>query len=95
VAEVPDADDDDRPVLGEPDLAGDLVTQVVDVIADPAGAVGAELGQVLAQLGRVDPCRLGEILAGAGAGAGFGEGGQRAKVDRQPGDGGLRDVATR
>ena len=54
VAEVADADDDDRPVLGQPDLAGDLVAQVVDVVADAAGAVGAEVGEVLAQLGGVD-----------------------------------------
>ena len=67
VAEVADADDDDRPVLGHADLAGDLVAQVVDVVADAAGAVGAEVGEVLAQLGAVDAGRGGELLAGAGA----------------------------
>ena len=67
VAEVADADDDDGPVLGHADLAGDLVAQVVDVVADAAGAVGAEVGEVLAQLGAVDAGRGGELLAGAGA----------------------------
>ena len=48
MAEVADADDDHGPVLGHADLAGDLVAQVVDVVADTAGAVGAEVGEVLA-----------------------------------------------
>ena len=38
VAEVADADADDRPVLGDADLAGDLVAQVVDVVPDAARA---------------------------------------------------------
>ena len=53
--EVADPDDGDRPVLGQPEFAGDLVDEVGHLVADPAGAVGAEVGQVLAQLGRVDP----------------------------------------
>ena len=92
VPEVSDADDDDGPVLGHADLAGDLVAQVVDVVADPAGAVAAEVGEVLAELGAVDAGGGGELLAGAGAGAELGEGGQGTEVDGKPGDGGLGDV---
>ena len=93
VTEVPDADDDDRPVLGDADLAGDLVAEVLHVVADAAGAVGAEVGEVLAQLGAVDPGGRGQLLAGAGADAALGEGDQGPQVDRQPGDGGLGDSA--
>ena len=92
VAEVSDADDDDRPVLGHADLAGDLVAQVVDVVPDPAGAVAAEVGEVLAELGAVDAGGRGELLAGAGAGAELGEGGQGTEVDGQTGDRCLGDV---
>ena len=92
VAEVADADDDDRPVLGHADLAGDLVAQVVDVVADPAGAVAAEVGEVLAQLGAVDARGGGELLAGAGGGALLGQRGEGPEVDGQPRDGGLGDV---
>ena len=67
VPEVADADDDDGEVLGDADLAGDLVAEVLHVVADPAGAVGAQVGQVLAQLGAVDAGGGGELLAGAGA----------------------------
>ena len=41
LAEVADADDDDRPVLGEAELAAHLEQEVLDVVADAAGAVGA------------------------------------------------------
>ena len=92
VAEVADADDDDRPVLGHADLAGDLVAQVVDVVADPAGAVAAEVGEVLAELGAVDAGGLGEVLAGARGDAGVGERDQGPQVDGQPGDRGLGNV---
>src|SRR6201996_1536987 len=52
-AQVARADDDHGPVLGQPEGPGDLVDQVVDVVADPADAVRAQVGQVLAELGRV------------------------------------------
>src|SRR5262249_58525606 len=42
-AEVPGSDDDYRPVLGEPELTRHLVDQVVDVVADAAGAVRAQV----------------------------------------------------
>ena len=60
VTEVTDADQGDRPALGEPEHVLDLVDQQGDVVADAPGAVRAEVGQVLAQLGRVDPGRGGE-----------------------------------
>ena len=92
VAEVADPDDDDGPVLGHADLAGDLVAQVVDVVPDAAGAVAAEVGQVLAELGAVDPGGGGELLAGAGRGALLDQGGQGAEVDGQAGDRRLGNV---
>ena len=93
VPEVADADDDDRPVLGQPQLAGDLVHEVADVVADAAGAVRAQVRQVLAQLGRVDARGLGELLGGHRRGAVLVEGDQGAVVEREPGDGGLGDSA--
>ena len=52
------------PVLGEAELPADLVDQVGDVVADPAGAVGAQVREVLADLGGVDAGGLGERLGG-------------------------------
>ena len=92
VAEVADADDDDGPVLGHADLAGDLVAQVVDVVPDAAGAVAAEVGEVLAELGAVDAGGGGELLARAGGGAALGQRGERPQVDGQSGHGRLGDV---
>ena len=84
------SDDDDGPVLGQAELAGDLVDEVVDVVADAAGAVGAEVGQVLAELGGVDAGGGGELLAGdTWRRRASRQRGQRAQVDRQPGDGRL------
>ena len=61
-AEVSDSDDRDRPVAGEAELPGDLVEEVVDVVADAARAVGAEVREVLADLGRVHAGQLGQAL---------------------------------
>ena len=69
VAEVADADDHDRPVLREPELAADLVDQVRDVVADAARPVGAQVRQVLADLRRVHAGGLGERLGRDGRGA--------------------------
>ena len=93
VAEVADADDDDRPVLGQAELAGDLVDEVLDVVADAAGAVGAQVGEVLAQLGRVDPGGGGELLGGDRGDALVGQRAERPQVDGQPGHRGVRDAA--
>jgi hypothetical protein len=81
VAEVADADDDDRPVLRHPDLAGDLVAEVLHVVADAAGAVAAEVGEVLAKLGGVDAGGGRELLGGAGLDALLSEGDEGAEID--------------
>ena len=62
VAEVAHPDDGDRPVLGQAEGAGDLEREVLDLVADAAHAVGAEVAQVLAQLGGAHPGRGGELL---------------------------------
>ena len=67
LAEVAEPDDGDRPVGGEPELGGDPVDEELDLVADAPGAVGAEVGEVLADLRRVDPGELGEPLRGDGA----------------------------
>src|SRR5207249_1326893 len=54
VAQVTDADQGDRPVLVEPQHVLDLVGQLRDVVPDPPGTVGAQVGEVLAELRRVD-----------------------------------------
>src|SRR5262249_37706831 len=62
VAEVPDAHDHDGPVVGEAELAGDLVEEELDVVADTPGPVGAEVREVFADLRRVHPGQGGEAL---------------------------------
>src|SRR5690606_17521364 len=86
VPQVADPDDDHVPVLGDPDLPGDLVAQVLDVVADAAGAVAAEVGEVLAQLGAVDPGRAGQLLARAAGGPRLGEGDEGSQVHGQSRD---------
>ena len=91
LTEVAGADDHDRPVVGQAELAAHLVREVVDLVADAAGAVGAEVREVLADLRRVDAGQLGQPL---GRHAGHPIGGEVVEdpqVDGQPGHGGLRD----
>src|SRR5690606_18874238 len=66
----------------------------LDVIADAAGAVGAEMGQVLAELGRVDPGGLGEVLRADGGHPSLGQRRESAQVERQAGDGRLGYATT-
>jgi hypothetical protein len=94
VAEVADPDDRHRPVLLQPELAADLVDQVLDVVADPPGAVGAEVGQVLADLGRVHPGGVGELVGGDPVGPPLGHVDQAAQVDGQAGDGRFRNTVS-
>ena len=61
-AQVSDSDDRDRPVAGEAELPGDLVEEVVDVVADAPRAVRPEVREVLADLGRVHAGQLGQPL---------------------------------
>ena len=63
LAEVAGADDHDGPVVGEAELAAHLVDEVLDLVADAAGAVRAEVAEVLAHLRRVDAGEIGELLA--------------------------------
>ena len=67
--------------------------QVLDVVADAPGAVGAEVGEVLAHLGRVDAGHLGQPLGRDGGRLGVDHLEQAAEVDGQAGDGGLGDAA--
>jgi hypothetical protein len=90
--EVADADDDDRPVLGETELATHLEQQVLDVVPDAASPVGAEVREVLAHLGRVDAGQLGQPLRRDGAGLVVRLLDQAAQVDRQARHGRLRDA---
>ena len=62
LAEVAGADDHDGPVVGQAELAADLVDEVLDLVADAAGAVAAEVAEVLADLGGVDAGEVGELL---------------------------------
>ena len=94
LAEVAGADDDDRPVVGEAELAADLVHEVGDLVADAAGAVAAEVAEVLAHLGGVDAGQLGQPLAdemhSTSSSACSTE---DAQVHRQPRHGGLGDAS--
>ena len=95
LAEVADADDDDGEVLGDADLAGDLVAEVLHVVADSPGAVGAEVGQVLAQLGAVDAGRGRQLLARAARTPTLGQRRRGPGGRREPGHGRLRDAPRR
>ena len=86
---------DDRPVPGEAELAADLVQQVLDVVADAPGAVGAEVREVLADLGRVHAGQLGQPLRRDRGDLVLGGLEQGPVVQRQPGDGRLGDPASR
>ena len=93
LAEVADADQGDRAVHRDAERARDLLGQRGDVVADAADAVGAEVGQVLAQLGRVHAGRDGELLGGDGGDAAVADRAEHAQIGGQPGDGGVRDAA--
>ena len=93
MAQVAGADDDDGPVLGEPELPRDLVHQVLNVIPDTAGSVRSQVRQVLAQLRRVHPCSGRELLARHGGNAAISQRIQCSKVNRQPVNRCLRDAA--
>ena len=94
-AEIAEAHDDHRPVVSGADDAADLKPQVLHVVADPAGAVGAQVRQVLAELSRVHARRLSEGTAADGVDLLLGQLVECSKVDRQPGDGRVRDSLER
>ena len=86
LAEVAGADDDDGPVVGQAELAAHLVDQVLDLVADAAGAVGAEVAEVLAHLRRVDAGEVGELLRRHVGDPRLGLVEQDPQVHGQPGD---------
>jgi len=86
VAQVAEPHDDDGPVLREAELAADLVEQVLDVVPHAAGAVGAEVRQVLADLGGVDARHLGQALRRHRGGLGVSHLDEAPQVDREAGD---------
>ena len=57
VPEIAHPEDGPPPVLGQPEFPGDLVNEVVDLVADPPGTVGAEVGKVLAEAVLHRACR--------------------------------------
>ena len=95
LAEVAGADDDDRPVVGEAELAADLVDEIGHLVADAAGAVAAEVAEVLADLGCIDAAEFGEALGGDAVDALVTLFGEDPQVHGQAGDGGIRDASAR
>ena len=91
LSEVAGADDDDRPVVVEAELAAHLVDEVLDLVADAADAVGAEVAEVLAHLGGVDPGEVGELLGRHVGDARLERLGEQAQVLGKPGDGRFGD----
>src|SRR5438093_642530 len=61
MAEVARAGDQDRPVLGQAEYPSDLVDQIGHVVANPTRPIRAEIGEVLADLGRVHARRLRQV----------------------------------
>src|SRR4029077_11758332 len=90
--EIAGSDDDDRPVLGEAQLARHLVDQVVDVVADAAGAIGAEGREVLAELRRVHPGRCSKFFARHGRDITVRQRVKGAQIEREASEGRLRDT---
>ncbi len=62
VAEVADPDQQNRTVLGQPELGGYTAEQEVHVVADATRPVRAEVGQILADLRRGHARRLRQCL---------------------------------
>ena len=83
LAQVADADQRDRAVHGDAQRARDLLGQGRHVVADAADAVGAEVGQVLAQLGRVHAGRAASSSDETVVIAAVAER-RRARADRSP-----------
>jgi hypothetical protein len=93
-AEVSDPNDRDGPILGETELPSDLVEEVLDVVADTPGPIGAEVREILANLCRVytrKPCELFGRDRHLALLLGHVE--QAPEIDRQPGDRGFGDRA--
>ena len=94
VAQVAHADDGHGPVLGQAEGPGDLEGERLDVVADAAHPVGAEVAEVLAELGRAHTDLGRELFGGDRQHAVLGQSGQRPQVLREPRDGCVGDLST-
>src|SRR6185312_13790951 len=92
-AEVTGADDYHGPALRQPQGPGDLIHQILHVVAYAPDAVRSQVAQVLAEFGRVDAGRPGEFVARDGGHAAFRERVKGPQVDGQPSHRGLGDTA--
>jgi hypothetical protein len=93
VAEVADPDERDGLAVGQAEGGLQVPQQRADLVADPADAVRADVGQVLAQLGGVDAADGRQLVARHRLRALLGELAEQAQVHREAGDGGLRHGA--
>ena len=91
LTKVADARDQDGPVLGQPEGLPDLVDQMSHVVADPSGAVGAQVGKVLADVGARDPGGVGEDVRRHRRLTLVGKLHEHPQVEREPGHGGVGD----
>jgi len=62
LAHVASTNDDDRPIVGESELATDLVHKKFDLVADTPSAIATEVAQVFAHLGSIDASQFGEFF---------------------------------
>src|ERR687894_589639 len=90
-AQVADPDQHAGASLLDTEDPGDAVPQRGHLVARPADPAGAQVREVLAQPGRVDTRRRGELTRGHVAAPAVGQTREHAQVHGQPGDGGLRD----
>src|SRR5690606_11450624 len=79
----------------EPELAAHLELEVLDVVADATRPVAAEVAEVLADLGGVEPGQLGQALGGDGRQSVTGGLEQAAEVDGQARHRGFGDLPPR
>src|SRR5690606_20951324 len=91
LTQVADADDRDGLAMGEPEGPLQVAQQGDDLIAHAADAVGTDVGQVLAQLGRVDAAGRRELLTGDRVGTLFGELAEDPQVEGETSDRGIRN----
>src|SRR6185369_11273532 len=76
------------------ELTADLVDEEGDLVADPARAVAAEVGEVFADLRGVHPGQLGQTVAADALDLFLSLFDEDPQVHRQSGNRGLGDAAT-
>ena len=89
--EVARAHNKNSPVLRESQPTTDLILQVFDVVADSAHAVGAQIGQILADLGPVHSGESCQFSRRDRDDAGFPQPQQCPLINWQPRDRGIGD----